>query len=104
MFAMGDHMVEAYSGMGLVMALYVESIVSLCLPNLVEERTLNIDSVLDALDAVLYVSLGSRMRPNILGEVFMSSMLLLICRFSLVLHSARSGVKRVHVVFFLCCE
>ena len=33
--AMGDHMVEAYSSMGLVMALYVESIVSLCLPHLV---------------------------------------------------------------------
>ena len=31
--AMGDHMMEAYSSMGLIMALYVESIVSLCLPH-----------------------------------------------------------------------
>ena len=51
--AMGDHMVEAYSSMGLVMALYVQSIVSLCLPHLVDERTLRMGSVLDALDAVL---------------------------------------------------
>ena len=37
--AMGDHMMEAYSSMGLVMALYVQSIVSLCLPHLVDEKT-----------------------------------------------------------------
>ena len=40
--AMGDHIVEAYSSMGLVMALCVENIVSLCLPHLVDERTLSI--------------------------------------------------------------
>ena len=34
--ALGDHMVEAYSSTGLVMALYVASMVSLCLPHLVE--------------------------------------------------------------------
>ena len=37
--ALGDHMVEAYSSMGLVMTLYVASIVYLCLPHLVEVRT-----------------------------------------------------------------
>ena len=37
--ALGDHMVEAYSSAGLVMALYVASMVSLCLPHLVEVRT-----------------------------------------------------------------
>ena len=36
----------------LVMALYVQSIVSLCLPLLVDGRTLKMGSVLDALDAV----------------------------------------------------
>lgn len=70
--AMGDHMVEAYSSMGRVMALYVASNVSLCLPHLVDERTLSMGSVLDALSVVLsmcllYVSLGSRVRPSILG-------------------------------------
>ena len=30
--ALGGHMVEAYSSTGLVMALYVASMVSLCLP------------------------------------------------------------------------
>ena len=34
--ALGDHMIEAYSSTGLVMALYVVSMVSLCLPHLVE--------------------------------------------------------------------
>ena len=34
--ALGDHMVEAYSSTGLVMALYMASMVSLCLPHLVE--------------------------------------------------------------------
>ena len=32
--ALGDHMVEAYSSTGLVMALYVASMVSLCCPTL----------------------------------------------------------------------
>ena len=33
--ASGDHMVETYSSMGLVMALYVAMIVSLCFPHVV---------------------------------------------------------------------
>ena len=75
---MGDHMLEAYSSVGLVMALYVESIVSLCLPHLVDGRTLSIGSVLDVLNAVLsmcllYMSLGSRVRHSIFGFVIMSS-------------------------------
>ena len=37
--ALSDHMVEAYSSTSLVMALYVASMVSLCLPHLVEVRT-----------------------------------------------------------------
>ena len=39
--ALGDHMVEAYSSTGLVMALYVASMVSLCLPHWVEVRTVD---------------------------------------------------------------
>ena len=49
--ALGDHRVEAYSSTGLVMALYVASMVSLCLPHLVEARTLSMLIVLRALDA-----------------------------------------------------
>ena len=37
--ALGDHMVEAYSSTGLVMAMYVSSMVSLGFPHLVEVRT-----------------------------------------------------------------
>lgn len=33
-----EHIVKAYSNIGLVMVLYVESNVSSCLPHLVEER------------------------------------------------------------------
>ena len=47
--ALGDHMVEAYSSTGLVMALYVASMVSLCLPHLV--RTFSMLIVLRALVA-----------------------------------------------------
>ena len=45
---LGDHMLEAYSSMGLVMALYVASMVSLCLPHLVEMMTLSMLIVLVA--------------------------------------------------------
>ena len=49
--ALGDQMVEAYSSTGLVMALYVASMVSLCLPHFVEVRTLSMLIVLRALVA-----------------------------------------------------
>ena len=48
-------MVEAYSSTGLVMALYVASMVSLCLPHLVEVRTFSMLIVLRALVAVVVV-------------------------------------------------
>ena len=48
--ALGE-LVEAYSSTGLVMALYVASMVSLCLPHLVEVRTLSMLIVLRALVA-----------------------------------------------------
>ena len=64
---------------------------------------LSICSVLRAFVVViymclLYVSLGSRVSPSILGLMFMGSVMLSICSSSSVLYSAGSGVKRVHVV------
>ena len=49
--ALGDHIVEAYSTTGLVMALYVATMISLCLHHLVEVRTLSMLIVLHALVA-----------------------------------------------------
>ena len=49
--ALGDQIVEAYSCTGLVMALYVASMVSLCWPHFVDVRTLNMLIVLRALVA-----------------------------------------------------
>ena len=49
--ALGGQMVEAYSSTGLVMALYVASMVSFCLPHFVEVRTLSMLIVLRALVA-----------------------------------------------------
>ena len=46
--ALGDQMVEAYSSTGLVMALYVASMVSLSLPHFVEVRLLSMLIVLRA--------------------------------------------------------
>ena len=44
--ASGDHMVETYSSMGLVMALYVAMIVSFCFPHIVDVSDLSICIVL----------------------------------------------------------
>ena len=70
--ANGDHMVETYSSMGLVRALYVAMIVSFCIPYIVDVSSLGICIVLRAFVVVismclLYVSLGSRVSPSILG-------------------------------------
>ena len=61
--ASGDHMVETYSSMGLVMALYVVMIVSFCFPHVVDMSAFSICSVLRAFAVVismclLYVNLG----------------------------------------------
>ena len=47
---------------------------------------------------LLYVSLGWRVSPSILGLVFMGSTLLSICSTSCVMYSTGSGMKRVYVV------
>ena len=71
--ALGDHMVEAFSSTGLVMALYVASMVSLlCLPHFVVVRTLSMLIVLHAFVAaksmcLLLVSLGSSVSASIFG-------------------------------------
>ena len=51
--AIGDHMVETYSSMGLVMALYVARIVSFCSPHVVDVSTLSICIVLRAFVVVI---------------------------------------------------
>ena len=97
----GNHMVETYSSMGLVMALYVATFVSFCFPHVVDVSALSVCIVLRAFVVVismclLYVSLGWRVSPSIFGLMFMGSVMLSIC--SCVLYSAGSDVKRVHVV------
>ena len=101
--ASGDHIVETYSSMGLVMVLYVAMIVSFCFPHVVDVSALSICIVLRAFVIVismclLYVSLGSRVSPSNFGVMFMGSVMLSICSSCCVLYSAGSGVKRVHVV------
>ena len=100
--ASGDHMVETYSSMGLVMALYVAMIVSF-FSHVVDVGVLSICIVLRVFVAViymclLYVSLRSRVSPSSFGLMLMGSMMLSICSSSCVLYSTGSGVKRVHVV------
>ena len=97
--ASGDHLVETYSSMGFVMALYVAMIVSFCFPHVVDVSALSIYIVLSDVVVlsmcVMYVSLGSRGSPIIFGLMFMGSVMLSICSSSCVLYSAGSGVKRV---------
>ena len=50
--AIGDNIVGAYSCIDIVTAFYAESNFSLCLSNLVGERTLSIGKVCDALTVV----------------------------------------------------
>ena len=97
-------MVETYSSMGLVMALYVAMIVSFGFPHVVDVGALSICIVLRAFVVVismclLYVSLGSRVSLSIFGLMFMGSVMLSICSSSWVLYSA-GYVKRVHVVLY----
>ena len=79
--ASGDHMVETYSSMGLVMALYVAMIVSFCFPHVVDVSALSICIVFVVVISIclLYVSLGSRVSPIIFGLMFMGSVMLCIC-------------------------
>ena len=51
--ASGDPMVETYSSMGLVMALYVARIVSFCFPHVVDVSALSICIVLRAFVVVI---------------------------------------------------
>ena len=55
--ASGDHMVEMYSSMGLVMVLYVSSIVSFCFPYAVHVSVFSICIVLRAFVVVLSICL-----------------------------------------------
>ena len=70
--AIGDHMVETYSSMAIVLALYVARIVSFCFPHVVDVRALSIcivlrDFVVVISMCLLYVRMGSRVRPSIFG-------------------------------------
>ena len=92
--ASGDHMVETYLSMGLVMALYVVMIVSFCFPHVVDVSALSICNVLCAFVVVismclLYVSLGSRISPSIFGLMFMGSVVLSIVSSPVFLLSLR---------------
>ena len=97
------HMVETYSCMGLVMALNVAMIVSLCFPHVVDVSAFSICIVLRAFVVVIYmcllcVSLGSRVSASIFRLMFMGSVMLSICSSCCVLYSAGSGVKIMYLV------
>ena len=85
--ASGDHMVETYSSMGLVMALYVAMIVSFCFPHVVDVSALSICIILRAFVVVismclLYVSLGSRVHVVLSGlRLFVRVHVCISCRY-----------------------
>ena len=73
-------------------------------PHVVDVSALSICIVLRAFVVMismcsLYVSLGSRVSPSIVGLIFIGKVMLSFCNSSCVLYSTGSGVKRVHVVF-----
>ena len=63
--AIGDNMVETYSSMGLVMALYVAMIVSFCFPHVIDVSALSICIVLCAFVVVISMCLGLRVSPSL---------------------------------------
>ena len=99
-----DNMEEAYSRAGLITPLYIAMSVSLCLPHPVAVcvfiicRSLCVCAEMLWM-GVLYVRLGSKVRPRTFGCVAMSSALLYIFRSRLLIYSAGSGVNRVQVVW-----
>ena len=98
--AIGNHMVEKYSSMGLVMTLYVARIVSFCFPHVIDVSALSTCIVLRAFVVVismclLYMSLRLRVSPSIFG---LMGSVMSICSSSCVLYYVVSCVKRVHVV------
>lgn len=99
---MGDQIVHPYSRMGLVMALYVCTNVSLCLPQVVDVRALSmlIDClalVIVCFVCVLNVCFGSKCRPRIFGLCMVGMVVFWILRFMLVLMSAGNDVNSVDV-------
>ena len=85
LFSLYILMYDLYKGYTILpefsMALYVASIVSFCFPHVVDVSTLSICIDLRAFVVVLsfflYVSFWSRVIPNIIGLMFMGSVMLL---------------------------
>src|SRR6478736_7633581 len=87
---------------GQVMVLQVAISVSFCLPQVVEVSALTTLSDLSAFSLVILVcsaklSFGLSVAPSILGFLTVGMRVLLILRFSVLLYSVGSGVKRVAV-------
>ena len=100
---MGDQMVLAYSMMGKSNVLYVVMSVSLLFPQCVDVRSFRRLSVFFALVIVLsvwveYFSLGSKVKPKMVGLKVVGMGMLLMWIFRGLLYSDGSGVMRVDVV------
>ena len=100
---MGDQMVLAYSMMGRSNVLYVVMSVFFLFPQCVDVRSFRRLSVFFALVMVLsvrveYFSLGSKVKPRMVGLEVVGMGVLLMWMFKGLLYSAGSGVMRVDVV------
>ena len=96
-------MVFAYSKMGQVTALNVETINSFCLPDLVEVSAFRMLNICFALVMVIFiccenVSFGSRVIPRIFRCFAIGSVWLFNLSDRVVLYSAGSGVNNVVLV------
>ena len=107
-------MVETYSSMGLVMALYVAMIVSFCFLHVVDASALSICIVLRAFVVVismclLYVSLGSRIR-RVHPVAILSAVFCVICRLLMFVsdtsgdHNGGNILEYGSCYGFVCCD
>src|SRR6266516_3445722 len=99
-------MALAYSMTGCTIVLYVASRVSFCLPQEVEVRALRILIEESALSLVILMCspkliLGSNVSPRIFEFVLVGMAMLLMEKFSFMLFSCVSNVKRVSVYIYI---
>ena len=95
-----EYMVETYSTMDLVMALYVTSIASFCFPHVVEVSALSVCSVCVFVvlsRCFLYAEFLVK-RESQYPWVYIHGWCLFIYIANCVLYSVGSGVKSMHVV------
>ena len=96
LLASGDNMVESYSSIGLVMALYVVMIVSFCFPHVVDVSALSICIVLRA-----FVVVNGRVLPALANTCFKNESMAVQIFFWNMLYAISRGFDIAYDLFVM---